>query len=142
MTSFRHHRVLILSHLTVALLGLIGGYAYDHHRGPIVDTFLESLAEYPQSEAAALAYRFGTAEHARSLLLALPVPVTQDKAELAGLFFRYLRVAVVCNEQGDLSCEDTYLALARQTCDRRDRTPCRPDKVAKALDIVKKPRNR
>ncbi len=138
--SDRNRMLLVMSHLLAGLLGAICGYAYDYRRGPLVDTIIEGMTDLPQSDAAAIAYRFGTAQHAHSLLLALPVPDTQDQSQLAGILFRYLRVTAVCNELGDLSCESKYLALATQICDRRYRKHCTPDKMTKALEIAKKPR--
>jgi hypothetical protein len=111
-------RLLVASHAAMILLGTIAGRLYwETQRGTVESTVVE-VARSPQAAAAEVAYRFGRAEHARTLLIDMHRMRDRDIVGLGDSMMTELRLAVLDREHvgGATGCNsDTSLVgcLAR-----------------------------
>jgi hypothetical protein len=114
------------------MLGIGGGYAYDHHYARTIDSINQTIAHAPQSNAAALAFRHGSPEHARALLSVVPISDDNDMFHWGDHLVRDLRLAVICKEQQDASGEAAYLASAVEDWRHLGKQPCTLEYMSRA----------
>jgi hypothetical protein len=139
MTKLSRRTVVWLSatHAFVLLLGIAAGFAYDIRQRDRLATLLAHLGRMPRVEAADVAYRFGTAEHARALLSALP-----DDGDAMNTYFRELRLAAVDGEHIAGSTRQAHLVRARAACQRLRFKSCDLEKIRMSAEHAAQYRHR
>jgi hypothetical protein len=127
--SWRNPRLwiwLTASHLGAVLLGL--GAGAQQVRRSDTESTIALMAAAPRYDAAELAFRFGTREHAQQLTLSLPPPQLEDLAD-AEVMAREVRLAALFGEH-EHTKGGPHLQAALGAC-RRFRSDCNLSALAK-----------
>jgi hypothetical protein len=116
---------LIASHAVVTVLGVGAGYAYWTTTRESTRSLHAVIARTPILNAAELAFRFGTAEHARRLLNHVRGTPPETDLEWGDLMLTELKLAVVDGEhEQSQSAPAPHLAAARDACVRFRNSSC------------------
>lgn len=118
---------LAATHALALALGIGAGVAYSNHQRPRLDDILTLFSRQPSIDAAHFAYRFGKAEHARTLLTA----VRDDRNDIDTLYCE-LKLAVIDGEHLPGSSSNVHLERAREACLRYRGKGCDPEGMRKA----------
>ncbi len=116
--------VAAISHLLAASVGVAFGFTapVDSDVGRLSKE--ETLASYPEAEAAELAFRFGKPEHARVLLESAPLPAPTDPFYQSAVDLRDLRLVEVYAALGRERQLGATLESLRQRCLQRGWKRC------------------
>ena len=114
------------------------GVLYANHERPTVQAMLRATARKPVLDAAHLAYRFGTAAHARAALGSLvKIPATNE-LEWGDVMLSELKLALLDGELRG-SARAPHLEAARTACRHLKGRDCAPEELrAAAMRLVHK----
>jgi len=112
LQSKRATAVLVGTHALALLVGMGVGYWRGEPRVAETRSAIEALAERPLVEAADLAFRFGTLEHARALHTGL------REGDTLSVYFSELKLAFLDREHVGGASKDTHLVRAAAACKR------------------------
>ena len=117
-TPFR--RKLLISYPAAVMVGIAAGAVFWASRGGAeLRALHEQVVHQAVARAGDLAFRFGTAEHARALLSKVPV----EGAEPA-LMMAQIELAVLDGEHLDGAKSTKHLELAARACPGFDKPSC------------------
>jgi hypothetical protein len=120
---------LFVSHAVIAGLGVGAGVAYATKSSTATQGFLDGFKRRPLLDAANVAYRFGSSEHARATLESLlKLPKTSTQA-WGDAMTAELRLAVLDREIAEGAKGSPHLDAARSACRRFRGSDCAPEKL-------------
>jgi hypothetical protein len=112
--------VLTITHALLIALGFYFGLKEARTRRDLTLEYTADFAKFPRRDAAELAFRFGTLEHAKILVAdrpAEPFEVTTNQLRLAALDGEHLQPS-----------PGPHLLAALASCERAAKCPCSLDK--------------
>ena len=108
--------LLAASHALAVLLAWTAGSVYFGITRGSIQASIDNISRQPRADAANLAFRFGSAEHARILLSNMP-PITSGNAiASADLMLTELRLAALENEHLEHTNPAPHLEAAANAC--------------------------
>jgi hypothetical protein len=120
---------LVASHALTILLAVGAGWVYWGTTRDATQSFIDTIALAPRFDAANLAFRFGSADHARGLLNTLPMNPGGDPIAWGDRMMTEVRLAVLDQEHSKHATSTPHLSAARDACSRSGRVSCREDEV-------------
>lgn len=122
-------RRLLISHLAVLLFGLGLGGIFWRTNGVRLRAEHEAAAAGTLARAAALAFGFGTPEHARELLGKLPAAPLGADFDAASVMLAQTRLAVLAGEHLDGAKTKAHLERAAAACSELGKGPCELEQI-------------
>jgi len=121
----------LLGHFAAVLLGIVAGVVYDRAHGAwAAQKVLSMLDRIPHSQAATLAYRFGSVGQARVLLQGLLRKAPSDDLAWGDVMLTRVRLAILDGEHTRASGPTPQLAAAADACRRFGSQSCSAEQLS------------
>ena len=115
---------LSVSHVLAGLLGVAAGYVYTTKVSTSTEVVLQGYKRRPLLDAANVAFRFGSPDHARATLESLLRIRPSNELEWGDTMMAELRLAILDRELAAGSQRSPHLDAARAACRRVGRSDC------------------
>jgi hypothetical protein len=128
---------LVLSHALALLLAVGAGLAYGKSRPASNQSFVIGIAQQPLTNAADLAFQFGSVEHARIVLEERERTPSESSLAVGDTMVFELRLAVLNGEPQNATGDAPHLTAASVACKRfRDSSCERADMIKLAAKFA------
>lgn len=122
----RRLKALARSHVAAALLGLVIAHVVWWRMAPGMQAVLDGITRWPLGQAAQLAFRFGSEQHARAVLNHLKVaPRSEELGPLDDMVIE-LRLGALAGEHETADAPTSHLEAAKRFCAKAGQTLDRP----------------